>query len=41
MLYRFGAPVVALYVRLALFVPEQTVGLAPKVIVGSSYTLTL
>jgi len=36
-----GLPVVAVYGRLALIDPAQTEGLAPRVIVGIGFTLTL
>ena len=41
MLYRSGVPVVALYGRLADIEPAQTLGLAPSVIVGIGFTVTL
>ena len=41
MLYWFGLPVVAAYGRLALVVPLQTAGFAPRVIVGTALTVTV
>jgi hypothetical protein len=41
MLYLSGPFVVALYVRLAVVVPEHTAGLGPNVIVGKGLTVTL
>jgi hypothetical protein len=41
MLYWSGLPEVALYVRFALVVPEHTLGLAPKVMVGLAITVTV
>jgi hypothetical protein len=38
-LYKVGAPVVAVYGRFAVVVPAQTVGLAPSVIVGRAFTV--
>jgi hypothetical protein len=41
MLYRSGVPVVAVYGRFALVEPAHTLGLAPRVIVGIGFTVTL
>ena len=40
-LYRLGAPVVAVYGRFAVVVPRHTVGFAPRVILGAGLTVTV